>query len=675
LSTILDAPAISNIEYSIDNGITWTTPSPAVTTSPLSISGLANGTYQVKIRAVNKVGTGCASVASSVTVVPNDWIGGSGNWNVAANWSGNAVPDGISDITVSSGSPTLDVDFTLPSGKSLTLSGTASLTIAAGKTLTVAGTADFGGRPVTLKSTASGDAAIGQVTGTLSNASQVTVERYIATNKRAWRLLAIPLSGSRSLRDQWAGTSANAGAPTGETAGSGTLLTGHQLANGTAAAAAGFDWYSGLTATSTSNIRFYSHNGTAGSFASASNTPDVTAAPAKQGYMVFVRGDRTVTSGSGTTTLRPSGTLLTGTRNLTISQAYEVVGNPYAATLDADQVYLNTGNSSVIQRNFWVWDATLGTAGGFHAISYGASSYAITGGSGTATDYLKVRSGNAFFVQKNGAGGTLSIEENDKVDGSTDPVVLGRQEAAEPEGILSVDILDTARRILDGAALRFGSAFLASPLEGCDMPKLNNFNENLSLIRSGRYLSIESRPWPAAADTAFLAAWNLAAGEHILSIEARNMLQNPLDARLFDAFTGQSTPLDLTGRRTEIPFRITADSASRSLTRFTIVFKGAARPTAGMDGAAPTLRIVPNPSSGGRIGLQMANLPAGEYRISLRSASGALLARKRMERTGMSGQTTLSLDTGGTRLAPGTYIVTVEDTKGRSWTLKGFHQD
>ena len=49
--------AITNYEYSTDNGATWITPSPAITSSPLIISsGLTNCTsYQVKIRAVNAV--------------------------------------------------------------------------------------------------------------------------------------------------------------------------------------------------------------------------------------------------------------------------------------------------------------------------------------------------------------------------------------------------------------------------------------------------------------------------------------------------------------------------------------------------------------------------------------------------------------------------------------------
>ena len=72
--------AITNYEYSTDNGATWVTPSPAVTSSPLIISsGLTNCTsYQVKIRAVNAVGSGTASIAA--TLVPS-------TSNIGVNWT------------------------------------------------------------------------------------------------------------------------------------------------------------------------------------------------------------------------------------------------------------------------------------------------------------------------------------------------------------------------------------------------------------------------------------------------------------------------------------------------------------------------------------------------------------------------------------------------------------
>lgn len=554
----------------------WSSSNTSIATVDAStgvITPVSNGDADILYSIVSG---GCTSTATtgitvSLSCATNSWSGGTGNWNVAGNWSCGTVPDGSTDIAITSGTPTLNTDFTLPAGKSLTLSGTANLLIAGGKTLTIAGSADFGGKPVTLQSTASGDAAIGEITGTLSNASQVTVERYIGTAKRAWRLLSIPVTSSNSLRTQWAGVSANANAPTGETAGSGTLITGNALSNGSAATTAGFDWYSGLTATSASSIRFYSHNGTTGTFAGVSNTPDITAAPAKQGYMLFVRGDRTVTTGSGTTTLKPSGTLRSGDQTIPVSQVYEVIGNPYASAIDIDQVYLNSGNNAVINRNFWIWDATLGTAGGFRAISYGGSSYTMTGGSGTATDYLKVNSGGAFFVERNIAGGSLTIQENDKIDGTAAPVVLGSGQSNTYPGVLNISLSDGNGRMTDGAALRLGSNYQTKADEVYDILKLNNFNENLSIVRDGRYLSIESRPFPQKTDTIYLSAWNLTTGIHRLSFKTENMASAKLTAILRDAYTRTTDTLSTTGTSVDHDFEINMDSASRSLSRFSLV--------------------------------------------------------------------------------------------------------
>jgi titin len=58
---------VTNYEYSTDGGSTWVARSSASTLSPLVIGGLTNGTtYSVAIRAVNSVGAGTASQASSI---------------------------------------------------------------------------------------------------------------------------------------------------------------------------------------------------------------------------------------------------------------------------------------------------------------------------------------------------------------------------------------------------------------------------------------------------------------------------------------------------------------------------------------------------------------------------------------------------------------------------------
>ena len=62
--------AITNYEYSINNGINWVALNPADATSPITIPGLANGTqYSIQIRAVNSVGAGAAS--NSISVIPD----------------------------------------------------------------------------------------------------------------------------------------------------------------------------------------------------------------------------------------------------------------------------------------------------------------------------------------------------------------------------------------------------------------------------------------------------------------------------------------------------------------------------------------------------------------------------------------------------------------------------
>lgn len=57
---------ILNYEYSVNDGDEWTVVSPSVQSSPITIGGLTNATtYQVKLRAINEIGTGESSVAIS----------------------------------------------------------------------------------------------------------------------------------------------------------------------------------------------------------------------------------------------------------------------------------------------------------------------------------------------------------------------------------------------------------------------------------------------------------------------------------------------------------------------------------------------------------------------------------------------------------------------------------
>jgi gliding motility-associated-like protein len=61
--------AITNYEYTTDGGTTWTAFSPVTTSSPVTVSGLTNGTtYPFQLRAVNAIGSGAPSNTISTTL-------------------------------------------------------------------------------------------------------------------------------------------------------------------------------------------------------------------------------------------------------------------------------------------------------------------------------------------------------------------------------------------------------------------------------------------------------------------------------------------------------------------------------------------------------------------------------------------------------------------------------
>jgi hypothetical protein len=66
--SVTGGSAVSNYEYSLDNGSTWLTPSPATTSSPLTVTGLTNGqNYTVKMRTITTAGFSAASVGVPAT--------------------------------------------------------------------------------------------------------------------------------------------------------------------------------------------------------------------------------------------------------------------------------------------------------------------------------------------------------------------------------------------------------------------------------------------------------------------------------------------------------------------------------------------------------------------------------------------------------------------------------
>lgn len=86
---------ITNYKYSINGGSSFTAVSPGATTSPITITGLNNGTpYNVQIRAVNAVGDGTATASTAATP--------------------RTTPGAPTDLSVTPGNGQLTASFTAP---------------------------------------------------------------------------------------------------------------------------------------------------------------------------------------------------------------------------------------------------------------------------------------------------------------------------------------------------------------------------------------------------------------------------------------------------------------------------------------------------------------------------------------------------------------------------------
>ena len=185
--------AITNYQYSIDNGLSWSSFSPETSKSPVVITGLTNGTtYLVKLRAINSAGPGTPSGSISVKPVATiTWLGGnSGNandWDEPLNWDGG-VP-GPNDIVVIP-----NVTYK-PEANTLSVDAGGKLTINPNGSVSLAGASTNNGT-IVIKSDANGSGSLIAST-TLNGSGNALVERYMSEN--AWHIISSP-TGNQSIK-------------------------------------------------------------------------------------------------------------------------------------------------------------------------------------------------------------------------------------------------------------------------------------------------------------------------------------------------------------------------------------------------------------------------------------------------------------------------------------------
>ena len=258
---------------------------------------------------------------------------------------------------------------------------------------------------LTLVSNAAGSAVIAPVLGSITG--KVTVQRYIAQGKRAFRFLTPSVTTDNFISGNWQ---------------LGTHITGSTTG------ANGFD----ASGSGSPSLFTYANQQATGSGWAAIATTNATNLNAMQGYRVLIRGDRTTTlltqasqaAMNVPVTLTATGTVITGTVTFNSSSTpvpinntsnsttagYSLIGNPYVNTLN-----WNTLTKTDLTDAYYVWESNMGNTDqrGRYVV------YSTASGTNNIASSVNqfIQPGQAFFIKNTalGTAGTITFNEADKL--------------------------------------------------------------------------------------------------------------------------------------------------------------------------------------------------------------------------------------------------------------------
>ena len=619
---------------------------------------LANGT-SVSLNATGKLTINGTYTNSGSSIINN------GSWVMAGNAASQSFPGTLGTVSVMN-------NLEINNSNGIALNKSFSIK---GELTPTAGNINLNNAMITLKSTLSATASIGVIQPAASisytGTGKFEVERFINTgtiggngeHAKSWQFLATPVAGQTIFQSWQEGGLAPAKY--------GTRITG----TGT-----GFD-----AVTANSSVKYFDVASVA--WKGITNTGDLL--QNKLGYMLFVRGDRTVTTYNGipnNTTLRSKGTIYTPANpppGVTITaNKFQTFGNPYPSRIEFSKVRLaSTGIDDV----FYVWDPKLAGSynlGGWQTIT-GLAGYIPTVGvpptgnpatayypAGVANPYIE--SGQAVFVHGNGTGGTVNFNEDCKASssrlvnrGGPDNKVLPKRQ------FLFTSLFTSSGVIADGNIVAFDNN-LSNSLDNNDALKIMNEGENFGLTREDKILAVEARSLITGADTIFFNMKNLHKQSYELRFAPVNM-SNMLTAFLVDRFSNHSTVLDLKDSNF-VNFDVTDNPASAMVNRFMIVFKQAGivpitpvdisfirnsdKPVAPRsENSKQAITVYPNPVTDGKIHLVFTDMPKGIYAVRLINNSGQEVMKKMLMHTETENAQIINIDR---KIAHGNYQLEIK---------------
>lgn len=435
---------------------------------------------------------------------------------------------------------------------------------------------------LTMKSTINETSWIGNLTGK-SIIGKVTVERYIPTglnHGKSWQFLSVPVAGDQTINQAWQDT---ATAPNqNRYPGYGTQITSNLGAGAAGAVALGFDAYSAAGP----SMKIYNTATNLYDGVASTNIPIQN----KKGYMIFVRGSRSDTTISQTPTatiLRTKGKLYTTGADAppidTVpANQFQTIGNPYVSAIDFTNLIYDGPPS--IKNTFYLWDPKLGGTygyGGFQTFSSAIDFVPIPGGTAYYPSGVRnttIQSGQAFMIQGDVLGGTVTFTEDAKIDSSrlmfrTEPVT---QTWNQDKQILFANLYNNTSGnpiLVDGNALTISSSF-SNNITADDAEKMLNSNENFAIFKQKK-LSLEARQSITSNDTIQYYLSNLRVANYRFTFQPINFEGFHLIPYLVDQYNSTITPLSFSNIAF-YDFNVINVAASYAPNRFYVIFRPAA---------------------------------------------------------------------------------------------------
>lgn len=516
---------------------------------------------------------------------------------------------------------TLTTDFTVNTGSTLLLTD-GSLVLSAAKKLTIIGTANFNGKSVTLKSDATGSASISANT-TISNATNVTVERYISF-QRGYRAFGHPFTTAQSL----------------------TALNTAFAITGTG---------SGFNSSAAASAYSYNPLAVAGSAYTALSNVDIATTNwgVNQGILAMVRGNGTqginfdYTGGTTATTISTTGTINQGTLSAyslgynAAGTNYNLIGNPYPSAINLKNVASTNAVAS-----YWVYNPRKNYSGNAQVLCGGYD----MGTYNNSTDVI-IPSMGAFFLQTTAAG-TVSFTEASKST-ATALTLFGTD---QQEQTLALAIENGQGYTWDDVKIRLDDNATNNSKDKYDGSKLSNqLFDFYSLSADGERLGIDSRSNKLTTTIIPLGIKTIVPDNYTFKITNNSLPENSTII-LKDKLLHTETLLgkDFSG----YTFSITNDTATKGNNRFELVILGKTSLTnIAADQAVATTKISmsPNPFKNVLTVYLGINIPATTIRVM--NVLGQMVQSKTVAAGTITTQLSLAKE------AVGTYIVEVINEK------------